>query len=121
MRIITGHKKEDKVSIQNLLDQTRLPTINQVVVESILKVMWMFLFVRGESYMKDLLENRSNQSEIITRSKTENKLEVGFPVNSFAYYGQKLWNKFPGDLKKKMSKNKFKMNVKRIIHEKEIL
>ncbi len=106
--------------MKDLLDLTRLPTVDQMImiVKSIIKEVWLFLLVRGESYIRDVLEAKECQSQMITRSRTENKLDVAFPVDSFIYYGQKLWNKLPGDLKRKMSKNKFKMKVKRLINEK---
>ncbi len=112
MRIITGQRREDKVPISELLQRTKLPSINEMVVGAILKEMWMFLFYRGETYIKDALLYKSNQSQITTRSKTDGDLEVGFPVNSFIYHGPKLWNIFPEEGKKKMSKYKFKKLVK---------
>ena len=121
MRIITGQRREDRVPITKLLEKTNLPSVNRIVVESILKEMWMFLYLRGETYVRDALLFKSNKSKITTRSKTDNSLELGFPMNSFIYHGPKLWNIFPEEGKQKMSKYKIKIIVKKFVTEQQML
>ena len=121
MRIITGHKREDRKSISDLLKETRLPSVNRMTIEGILKEMWMFLYVRGDTYIRDALLFKSNKSQMTTRSKTCDTLEVGFPMNSFIYHGPKLWNLFPEDGRKKTSKYRFKMTIKRLLTDQQFL
>ncbi len=121
MRIITGHRKEDRISISDLLRKTGLPSINRMTIEGILKEMWMFLFLRGETYVRETLLTNSNKSNMTTRSKTDKLLEVGSPMNSFIYHGPKLWNSFPEDCKMKMPKYKLKMIVKKLVRERKLL
>ncbi len=121
MRIITGHRKEDRISISDLLRKTGLPSVNRMAIEGILKEMWMFLFLREDTYIRETLLTKSNKSNMTTRSKTSNLLEVGSPINSFIYYGPKLWNIFPEDCKRKMSKYKFKIIVKKLVRDKHFL
>ena len=121
MRIITGQRREDRISIQELLERTKLPSVNSMVVESILKEMWMFLFQRGETYVRNTLLFKSNRSKITTRSKTDNNLELGFPMNSFIYHGPRLWNIFPEVGEEKISKYKLKMTIKKLVRELHLL
>ena len=121
MRIITGQRREDRVPITELLEKTKLPSVNRMIMESILKEMWMFLCSRGETYVRDALLFKSNRSQITTRSKTDNNLELGFPMNCFIYHGSKLWNIFPEEGKQKMSKYKLKMIVKKFVTEQIML
>ena len=121
MRIITGQRREDRIPITELLERTNLPSVNRMVVESILKEMWMFLYLRGETFVRDALLFKSNKSQITTRSKTDHALELGFPMNSFIYHGPKLWNMFPEDGKRKMSKYKLKMTIKKLVREQHLL
>ena len=98
MRIITGKKCRDKVSIKSLRKTTGTTSVNHLLCYHILMDMFNILKDTASATMKEMLTKKLGSSNITTRSTTQNKVTV--PVNfgkknDFAYYGTTLWNLLP--------------------------
>ena len=98
MRIITGKKCRDKVSIESLRKTTGTTSVNHLLCYHILIDMFNILKDTASATMKEMLTKKLGNSNITTRSTTQNKVTV--PVNfgkknDFAYYGTTLWNLLP--------------------------
>ena len=98
MRIITGKKCRDKVSIKSLRKTTGTTSVNHLLCYHILMDMFNILKDTASATMKEMLTKKLGNSNITTRSTTQNKVTA--PVNygkknDFAYYGATLWNLLP--------------------------
>ena len=98
MRIITGKKCRDKVSIESLRKTTGTTSVNHLLCYHILIDMFNILKDTASATMKEMLTKKLGNSNITTRSTTQNKVTA--PVNygkknDFAYYGPTLWNLLP--------------------------
>ena len=98
MRIITGKKCRDKVSIKSLRKTTGTTSVNHLLCYHILIDMFNILKDTASATMKEMLTKKLGNSNITTRSTTQNKVTA--PVNygkknDFAYYGATLWNLLP--------------------------
>ena len=102
MRIITGKKCKDKVSIKYLRDTTKTTSVNHVACYHILMETYGVIHEGTSADLKKLLTHSINTHSMNTRSATQ--LKVSEPdnkgrKNDFVYYGAKLWNLIPESLR----------------------
>ena len=112
-RVLTGVKRTDKVAISSLLNMAGMNSINRMTVETILLHTWRVL--NSNLGDKEILLSRSNVSSMVTRAKTDGKLETRMPSSSFMYYGAKLWNMAPPAVKNAQSIYSVKKATKNFI------
>ena len=102
MRIITGKKVKDKVSIKSLRETTGTTSVNHLLCYHILMDMYNILKDNASATLKEMFTEKLGTSNITTRSATQNKVTA--PVNygrhnNFSYYGPTLWNLLPDQIR----------------------
>ena len=102
MRIITGKKVKDKVSIESLRKSTGTTSVNHLICYHILMDMYNILKDNTSATLKEMFTEKLGSSNITTRSATQNKVTA--PVNygrnnDFSYYGPTLWNLLPDHIR----------------------
>ena len=90
--------------------------VDQRVQQSLNVTVFKYVNEACPYYMKEVFEYAS-QGRIISRSNYA-KLKVSFRKTtmgqkSLSYIGPSVWNKFPSSMKRKISLNKFKHDVKK--------
>ena len=112
MRIITGNRLEDKVSIADLSAKSGIMTVNRMAVSSILREMWTVINLQPDSELREQLLDKRSSTTISTRSLAAGMLELTKPVQSFACRGAKLWNRAPNTIKNAKTKHVAKKEIK---------
>ena len=97
-RTILKKKKVDKVPISELMEKSKLKTVNQIVLQQILKEIWK-LGQQTDHPLKNLLEKPSERTRIGTqkafRTIGKRKIMQGSFVNAVV----KMWNQYHMELK----------------------
>ena len=115
MRMLSGKKLKDKAPVFSLLKENEWLSVNQMLVESIMKETWRVLNVIEAPQlfgMRSVKTVGPSDLNIKTRFRSRNNLHVGFPVQNFAYHGQQLWNMAPEEIVSTKSKAVAKKTIR---------
>jgi hypothetical protein len=116
MRIITNTKRKDKVSIETLLEETHMTSVNHMITTSVLGEMSNLTNGGGS---QDLLNMMSRETApcYSTRSIGEKKLQVCRPMSTFLYNGPKLWNNATQEIRNSKQQQQSKRLVKQFVKQ----
>ena len=102
MRILTGNKRADKVPIKKLRESTKLPSVNQMTVQTILTEAWKIQHGQQDS----LTELMVPLPDVGIQTRAREKGNVTIPSGSsiccasFSTKAAELWNCLPVDIRK---------------------
>jgi hypothetical protein len=115
MRITLGYKMKDHIRREKIWEESGMMTINHMVCyHLIMETNNVIKFSASEELRERLI--RHNDSQHVTRTKTRGDLMVPENVeklNGFTYYGAKLWNRLPMNLRETLSVGAFKNGAKK--------
>ena len=96
-RVMTGNKLSDRVPNMVLQEQTGIPSVNQMLIQSTLLETWKILNGHSES-LEELLSPISTNGSIRTRAEERRNLRVPRSHSnktSFAIQAANIWNLSP--------------------------
>ena len=96
--IIIRKKIIDKIPISELMEKSKLKTINQIVLQQMLKEIWK-LGQQEDHPLKNLLEKPSERTRIGTRMAFRTVGKTKIMQDSFVNAVVKMWNQYHVELK----------------------
>jgi hypothetical protein len=110
---LTRCKISERVTVHHLLEKAGMTSVNRMAATTIIMEMWRTM--GGNSVEKKSLALISSLSTLMTRSRTEGKLEVGTLSTCYVHHGVKLWNNTSRAVKDAKTKWAAKKAVKEYI------
>ena len=100
-RLMTGSKLSDKVPNMILREQTGIPTVNQMLIQSTLLETWKIINGHSQS-LEEMLTPISTLGAVKTRAEERGNLRVPRSQSnktSFARQAANIWNLSPGTIR----------------------
>merc|ERR1712110_288809 len=103
-RVVLGYRLDYHISRNALFDGTGMMSVNHMSCYHCLTEMYNIMNFNSSEYLKNELLTTTFTGNAITRAKTSGHLKIPSNMgrkNGFLYYGPKLWNRLPLDLRMK--------------------
>jgi 3-oxoacyl-ACP reductase-like protein len=115
LRVLTRTKRKDKVKIKDMLESTKMLSVNQTAAQIKLTEMWKVEKVEQYPIKMELVagceEGRATRSGQELKYKETGRTKAG--KQSFRGDAPKLWNKAPRSIKTAKTLYKAKREIKR--------
>ena len=116
LRTILGLKQSQCINMQRIREQIKMMSINQIAIYH--TILEAYNIMRRKSSSEQLKKKwtQENINDYLLRSKTKNDVKVPEKplkkCQGFSYFGSKLFNKLPSDIRKNENPNTFKSQTK---------
>ena len=115
MHVIMGSRRRDRVPIVELRNETKLPSLNQLIVQSVLTEAWKIQHGLSTS-IEDLMTPIKNRN-MTTQAASQGHVRVPVASNrltftSFSYKAATLWNDAPADILEEAKVSPAKRKIK---------
>jgi hypothetical protein len=119
-RTILGYRVRDKVQRKKIWEETGMMTVNQMACYHLMMETNNVLNFGSSESLRECMREGGELTNVKTRANMRGDLKVPNNVeklNGFAYYGAKLWNRLPKELREAKTNGRFRSGVKKWIRE----
>lgn len=118
IRLIFDLKKKNHINMQSVREKVKMMSINQMAIyHTVLEAHNVIKNASSEQIKAKWVNNQENKYSL--RSIAENKIKVpekpSAKCTGFTYYGAKVYNMLPSDIKETSSTDTFKALIKKWI------
>lgn len=118
IRLIFDLKKKNHINMQSVSEKVKMMSINQMAIyHTVLEAHNVIKNASSEQIKAKWVNNQENKYSL--RSIAENKIKVpekpSAKCTGFTYYGAKVYNMLPSDIKETSSTDTFKALIKKWI------
>ena len=123
LRVIFGFKQEDKTNMSRLRENIKMFSINQLTSYHVLLEAYNVIYYGSSDIIlkKWLPQEERHYPMRSQRSKNVKNVKVQVPdhvsCQGFGWYGAKMWNQLPNEIKELKDPDSFKVAIKRYIWE----
>ena len=115
MRMMLGKKREDRISVDTLLQETGFQSVNQMIVQHTSGEMHKILNKDSIPFIQEMVVKKEIGSYTM-RSKDDGKLQV-IPIkdklSGFVQNSAKIWNQLPQEMRTMKKQQAFSNRIKK--------